>query len=924
MRIYHQLYRQKNPASSRRLSGARKKVHTDLMQMMRVRNPEDAYARAIAHRGQAMTPGVVTDRRAAKSIGQKWKQALKRLEKMERKEAEKEAEQEVEAGAKAWMERRKARGADPQRLSILRDAAKREIEIRSKERARVGKKPFDAGQRRLLIEDITQGVAAKWNLLGELNRRIAAGDREFVALRNVVAAEIEGRLRGQALDYSAQEALAQLTAAEIQWTQRLLADLKRERGEAAYQPVRGEEFEARKSRAQAQRARGKWTDTELTSVGHLLGLSKAQAKAVASQISRPPKAYATPSIQKKIREKLAREGIKLSSQEFELLTKDPAAMAMTIAAAASRDPDVAAAVTKGRVLDLIRERVARVPQVRGLRERLEKAQAYERESEEILRKSKQRRHATSPWQRSQILLKSEALARKEAADFASQDPAFAVERQRAKPMDIELWDRLAKVLAARAGKLSGDEAKRESAIRAVLKKYDAVIRRHAGIKDLKLVPYIPARFFLSSKDAIASSERKEDGRLAALADDDVAAKQLRAFREKIRTSTGSYPKMKTIAQYREYLARRLYDMVKERWRNALMLMYEKKGGKYLTVAQEKARKRAISRELGAAFPMGGGLFGIITQEGDAYKWKVFGDDGSALMWGKATSHRGASETIGVAHRVTLGLLKEAYEGEPGFDHLPEADRRWLSEHLPGAAVEIKRILIASAGEKRELDVKTMRWLAKKEVIEEPMPVKHGEYTAAKNCKNMSVGDKRVINVKGGKIFVEAARGKIFKTFVLSKDGSKSATYRFKDCDTVMARGAMIAGAMEAGKKVVGAISNPAALKRLENSASKYFRQKNPKLPRSPAEEGTIEDLTGMIGLPDDSSEAYRLGYYAGIIKGIDTCGVQNYMRRRRLRKDFQQKLLDAVVSHQETLTGPSRGGGRRGTTRTTTSDFDWG
>lgn len=921
MRLYHQLYRQKNPhKKTRRMTGARKQVYDNLLAVMWTPNPVPM------RRGGSLTPGVVTgdDVRSTKPVAQKWKAALRRLERMEAREAEREAEQEVERGAKEWMERRRARGQDPKRLEILRDAAKREVLARSAERKKAGKKPLTVSQRRDLIEDITQGVAAKWNLLGELNRRIAEGAREYIPLRNVIAAEIEGRLRGEVLGYSIKEALSELTAAEIKWMQRYLADLKRERGVAAYQSVEGDEFIARKSRSAAQRVSGRWTDTDLTMAGHLLGLSKAQARAVGRQMrgEYAPKRAKMPSVQKMFRKKLAREGIKLSSEEFNLLAKDPHVLAMTVAAAASRDPDVADAVDRGRVLELIRERVARTPEVARARRKLEKAQAYERESEEILRKERQRRRATSPWQKSQILLESEALARKEAAEFASKDPEFAVERQRAKPMDIELWDRIAQTMDAKAKELGGDELKRANAINAALRKYKSTIKRYAGLKDLELVPYIPPRFFLSSKSSIKDAEKKEDARILALKDDDFAARQLKHFREQIRTKTGSYPRIRTIDQYREYIARRLYSMVKERWRNTLMLRYEKKGGRYLTAAQEKARARAQRRDLGAAFPMGGGLFGIITKAGNDYKWKVFGDDGSALMWGKSKTHKGASETIGVAHRITLRLLKDAYEGDPGFDYLPAADRRWLTEHLPGVPIEIKRILLATAGEKRELDTETMRWLAQKEVIEEAMPTKHGEYTGAKNCKGMSAGDKRVIKVRGGKVFVEAGKRGIFKTFVVSTEGEKSATYRFKDCDTVMARGAMIAGAMKAGKKVVAAVGNPAALKRLDNSARKYLRQKNPKLKRSPASFGAIEDLSGMIGLPDDAQEAYRLGYYSGIIKGIDTCGVQNYMKRRRLRKDFQQKLLDAVVDHQETLTEPS-GRGRRGKTKTYRSDFDF-
>lgn len=820
MRLYHQLYRKKNPPQKRRaLSGVRKSLYDDLMALMRMRNPEGSIRGRTGARIQreALMPGIVAPV-MTRTEAQKWKSALSRLEKWEKEEREKEREREAEykerAKVEKWKEKkereelRRLGKTEPLRRSMLKRAAKREIEAREAWRKASEMPPLTKGERAELLEDIQKGVAAKWNLLGELSRRIAAGRRALIPLRNTVAAEIEGRLSGPQLQYTLSEALAELSVVEIKAVRKMLAEAPRRIG----RPIVGEEF-------------------------------------VAHEI-------------------------------------EPA-----------------------------RERAAREPQVLRARRKVERAQAYERESIEIARKARERERATTPWAKSQILLERERLARKEAEAYAKLDPrAIAVER-RDVPKDDELWNKIAVKLAARA--ISGDDQKRGAKIVKSFKKYEKTLKRYRDVKKLEIVPYIPPSFARITTRQARIQETLEEDRLRSLKDDEAARGQLRVFREQVKIKTGNYPRIKTVDQYREYLIRRLYDMVSSRWRSVLMTMYENKGGRYLTASELHIYERAIKKELGAAFPMGHGLNGIVIKTNGKYKWKVFDDEGTALMWGRSESHRAASRKIRNAYGVTVRIFHEAEKGEPGFDFLKLEDRKWLSANKPNMATMMKRILMASLDEKRDVDAATIRWLATKEALEEPMAIKREEYTAAKDCKGMKAGEKRVVRGKGFTIFAERTkRGDRYKMFVVTKDGHKSAVYRLKGCKEIMARGSLVAGAMVAGRKVVAAVGNPASLSRLENSARRYFRKKNPigggvKLPRRPAEVGSIEDLSAMIRLPDDADEAYRLGYYAGIIKGIDTCGVQNYLKRRKLRKEFTQRLLDAVISHQEMLTEP-RGRGRRG------------
>lgn len=97
-------------------------------------------------------------------------------------------------------------------------------------------------------------------------------------------------------------------------------------------------------------------------------------------------------------------------------------------------------------------------------------------------------------------------------------------------------------------------------------------------------------------------------------------------------------------------------------------------------------------------------------------------------------------------------------------------------------------------------------------------------------------------------------------------------------------------------QVLKAISNPTKLKRLNSDARRFFAKKNPKLPRQEADIADIKELTGMFQIPDDNEEAFRYGLYFGIIRGIDTCGVQNYLKRKRIRKRYQERLLEGLIS----------------------------
>ena len=161
-----------------------------------------------------------------------------------------------------------------------------------------------------------------------------------------------------------------------------------------------------------------------------------------------------------------------------------------------------------------------------------------------------------------------------------------------------------------------------------------------------------------------------------------------------------------------------------------------------------------------------------------------------------------------------------------------------------------------------------------------------------------MGEKRqyLIRVKKG-------RGKKtpFSYYVETPTG-KSSTRRTADCSDIVARGHMIGGTMVGATKAAQAAGNPAKLQRLEREARRGLAKKNPRQ-RIEAEVEDIPEMRGIFGLPSDPEEAFRYGYRIGIIKGIDTCGVQNYMKRRRIKKAYIDRIAEGEQELAARLSG---------------------
>ncbi len=355
------------------------------------------------------------------------------------------------------------------------------------------------------------------------------------------------------------------------------------------------------------------------------------------------------------------------------------------------------------------------------------------------------------------------------------------------------------------------------------------------------------------------------------------------------------------------IKRRLQTAIVNRWKTALILSYEKAGGKELTREQIKLREAQRMRKLGVPFPLGPGFFGVINKakSGSGCRWDLLDQEGFIYISGTSGAKSSASREVAIAYRVVVNLA--VLGEEAGWDNLAANDRRWLEDKTPQLSKRVARILLQHINKRRKVSKSTAKWLVsaadvKKYKVEE-------EKDVAQSCRNMTLGEERIFPGPKGAYHIhvrKAARGK-FVFFVETKEGKVSQKRRTDKCDEVLRKGHLVGGAMTGALEVMKAISNPAKIKRLHNSAVRYFRKKNPKLPRQAADEGDIRELTGMIGVPDNSDDAYRYGFYAGIIRGIDTCGVQNYFKRRRIRNEFQERLLSAAMETTARVTGTRSG-----------------
>jgi len=353
----------------------------------------------------------------------------------------------------------------------------------------------------------------------------------------------------------------------------------------------------------------------------------------------------------------------------------------------------------------------------------------------------------------------------------------------------------------------------------------------------------------------------------------------------------------------------LEDALRNRWRTQMVMNYEALGGReYLGTKIRKAKFES----LGKPFPLGSGLFGVINSDGKKYRWHLIDSPDPPVtvhMSGTTKDVQGGSRQLKVAARVLIDLITMGSKSDPkgtpltGWDYLSEKNRKWLSENKPYLSTAASRMILTNINKKHKVDKKTAVWL----VDSAKLPEEKAEKVAMRRTspfKGMVTGEER--ELKGAKNAYTVTVKKTmdgYRVTVRTKDG-KEKSFLTKRVSDIRSKSAVLGGLMTGATEVSKAVSNPTKLRRLKNSSDRYFAKVNPKrgrrknppvgIPRVKASPEDIKSLQSLYAIPDDAAEAYRLGFYFGIIRGIDTCGVQNYFERRRIRKEFSQKLLSGA------------------------------
>jgi hypothetical protein len=357
----------------------------------------------------------------------------------------------------------------------------------------------------------------------------------------------------------------------------------------------------------------------------------------------------------------------------------------------------------------------------------------------------------------------------------------------------------------------------------------------------------------------------------------------------------------TSADRQKQIRKRLEDIFRSRLRTKTILAYEKAGGRPMTQAEKRRMKRASSQKmqnLGEPFQVAPGMYGVVSKSNGQYKWALADYRGRIHFSGKAGTVGSASKNVGISLRI-LDALVNMDQSTVGWDQLPENDRRWLESNYPKISEKIARLMLKNIGNRVKVRKETAVWLL------DAGGAGQVERPKKKGDKDMAVGEERVIPgvEKGYKIHVRRGIRNKYTMWVETDDGRESAKRRVDGLQRAISRGHAIGGAMSGAGKVTKAISNPTKIRRLNADARRFFAKQNPKLPREAAEEADIQELAGMVQIPSDAKKAFRYGLYMGIIRGIDTCGVQNYLKRKRIRKKYEKRILEGFMTTSKRAAG---------------------
>jgi len=299
---------------------------------------------------------------------------------------------------------------------------------------------------------------------------------------------------------------------------------------------------------------------------------------------------------------------------------------------------------------------------------------------------------------------------------------------------------------------------------------------------------------------------------------------------------------------------------------------------------------------------------------------ISGQGRITLLRGIAANKDSASKSINIAARILSSVLQGS-----NYYILDKKDRQWLSanaEKISYIESNIATMLDEKPEETKVEMPSEINFILQKAKVKGKMTKMEG-IKRAKDCQNMRSGEERFVEKDKYSYYVKkTSKGYTYQIFVGDNETAKRRL-QDHDCTELEKRICRLAGGVVGAKAVVAARENPSKVVKLYKNAhrgvARSMRKKNPigrqsamKLPKEAARPEDIADLTQLFSIPSDNDDAFRVGYYFGVIRGIDTCGLKNLLNRRKIRDQFSKKVMESVMKIPDTASAKATVAGRRG------------
>ena len=383
-----------------------------------------------------------------------------------------------------------------------------------------------------------------------------------------------------------------------------------------------------------------------------------------------------------------------------------------------------------------------------------------------------------------------------------------------------------------------------------------------------------------------------------------------------KVDEGLTDEIRRVERRREKVQRDLKKEEREILRPAARGRKTRAGGEYRYGTEEDERMQALEREskremgirdvrgtresekkLKLDRPVQLGVFSAVVHSPDEddlvdlYRWELFNPAHDLLVSGASKTHSGAARGLRIAHQIVENLSKG---GELSKDR-----RAWIEGRKTGGATVKthpafdKLARSAGSGEGIQGYESPSREVARK---------------FGRRAPSLSLGEEEEIAGKAYTVFARRDREGYWIKVHTKPDSVTKKVYEtgwsgpYKSLDRAYLKANLIGGQMTGAQEFLSA--NPARRRTLYMGARRALAKHNPKMadflgpsiPRS-AMTGTetFADIAESIDVPPRSEDAFRVGYAWGVMNGIDTCGVQNWNKRRKLRRAYEKEILSSYA-----------------------------